>query len=698
MEPIDNHDNNNNNNNNKLEDIPQVKEDNKSEIENKVARILKLLKYNGQDKKGKVPDDSDKKIEIIGLIQELQNEYNKLYIQYDHIKGEIGKKSRSKRSEKENSSIPSSDSEYYSSDEVENGDDSEPETPQELDFQTPREFQTPRGLKTPRKEHRSKRNDRNREHSTLFKVHEGSEASGQIKELEGQLTVVRMDLESVRKERDELQVLIGEKETEVKQLNETNLQLSSRVSELQMMVAEKGNEVSGLTTKMAEKEKEFSSRIEMLTNKDSAMVKALKDEARNMKDEIAKKADIGRVLLKEKEGFIVQIEELKLEVNSLHDQKNELEETIRGKEKESEKLYQENDILKAKVQESEKVSQENDIMKAKLQESENLDQENDILKEKIQESENLCQENDILKAKLQELESKSEQQENEASNRIIALKEQVNNLQQELDCAQSERRKWKTNSAQNLTELENEEQKKIHLSKTHSLDIQRLRVAESPRTSTRLFNQHTLERKIVELAEKFQMKVENQMRLLAQRIRVAEQIQTESKESYKKILEKLELENKELNGKNTAYESEAKKVKEMLSESGNSIISGLDQMVKKIDQEHGRFLNRMSRISDEIQSARKVMTGKNVEIKTLQENLAIFDESGESSAFQAMEKKIEDLEMKLREKDEFLVNVGEEKREVIRQLCVQIDYHRHRYDDLKDTVSKMPIRFKKVEK
>ena len=50
-----------------------------------------------------------------------------------------------------------------------------------------------------------------------------------------------------------------------------------------------------------------------------------------MKDEIARKNS-------QEQGFIAQIDGLKLEVNSLHDQNNELEETIRSKSKETDEL------------------------------------------------------------------------------------------------------------------------------------------------------------------------------------------------------------------------------------------------------------------------------------------------------------------------------------------------------------------------
>lgn len=50
------------------------------------------------------------------------------------------------------------------------------------------------------------------------------------------------------------------------------------------------------------------------------------------------------------------------------------------------------------------------------------------------------------------------------------------------------------------------------------------------------------------------------------------------------------------------------------------------------------------------------------------------------------EKKMTKMENMLKEKDEEVFRLAEEKREVIRQLCVVIDHHRTRYDHLKDAM------------
>ncbi|KAJ9173699.1 hypothetical protein P3X46_016809 [Hevea brasiliensis] len=776
-----------------------INKDNKREIDNKVARILKLIKSSGQDKKGKSSEDSSKRSELIGLIQDFYTEYQSLYAQYEHVRGEIGKRNRGRKEKENSSSAPSSDSEeYYSSEDIENGAlsrhnkasdmaNKEVETanfdeaglkPILISTALDKESLTSKYMAAFGKSPRT----RKREHSNLVKALElhGNQASAQINGLEGQLYVLRTELESLRSLKIGLEKKIEEKETEARQLGETNVQLRSRVSELELISEDKGNEISAMTVRMKENENNLTSRIEVLLtqvnnlqqemeslraekaelveskrNGESAQVKGLKDQANilqqkleslskektelllqldiktkeitenqtwieTLKKELARKVVLEQGLLKEKEGFVVQMEDLKLEVNSPHDQNNKLEELIRSRNRETDELREEKGRLQARISEL-----EGSLV--------NKGQELSIVKKKF------------------------ESKKNEASTQIMSLKAKVNNLQQELDSLLCEKSKLeahndrlKQDSAHSQMQVENEilnltikiedQQKTLKekessikkfteeqkLTKHLSLDSQKQR-PESPKyrsmDSTKLSHQ-VIERKIDELAEKFHMKMENHIRLLFQRIRVAEQIHAETKDAYKKMLEKLEQENTELNGKKAIYEAELMKMREILLSPESNLLKGLDLMIRKIDEENGNFLNRISRISKELQRAKDWITGKNEEIKKLKYNVesltSQLDEKEEEefllkekvekldteissegleeckpNVASQLERTVEDLERQLKERDDIFSNLGEEKREAIRQLCVLIDYHRQRYDHLKESVSKMPIKFKK---
>lgn len=63
-----------------------------------------------------------------------------------------------------------------------------------------------------------------------------------------------------------------------------------------------------------------------------------------------------------------------------------------------------------------------------------------------------------------------------------------------------------------------------------------------------------------------------------------------------------------------------------------------------------------------------------------------------TGAVKQLEKKVEVLEMMMKEKDDGILCLGEEKREAIRQLCLWIDYHRSRYDHLKEVLSTVVVR------
>ncbi|XP_050227384.1 COP1-interactive protein 1-like [Mercurialis annua] len=644
---------------------------NKKEIDNKLARILKLIRNNGQDKKGKIPEDSRKKSELIALIHEFHKQYQSLYTQYDNLRGDMGNKDRTRKEKESISSSPSSDSEYYSSDDIENDnlmnrrnksseslkaefDSTDSEASDNLKYLT--DFG-----KSPKPD--NTRKYQKRENSPLVKVQEvhGSRASAEIKELEGQLTNQRMELESLRSLRNGFETQIEEKDSEMKRLH-------ARISEL-------GNENSAMRLKMKENETNLTSRIQILTtevkdlqleidylqaehaemeggkkNKKAGKFKGLKDQAKNtqreletlrreksefqhemdanskeisenlslieaLKDEIATKNT-------QEQAFTVQIDELKLEVNSLHDQNNELEEMLSSKNKETDELTEEKSRLQDKISELEK------NLTDRGNEFSDIDNESNQITEQLSY---LQQELDSLKEENVRLKQDTTQNQKQVENEILNLTSKISDQQKTLQEKDDTIKKFA------------EERK---LSKHHSLDSPKLQLAsESPKYRSTDFsrsNNNAFERKIDELADKFRMKMDYHIRLLSRRIQVAEQLHSETRESYKQAVEKIEQENKELHEQNAACESELKKMKLLES-----------------DLEKEKLRNR----SD----------GGGV--------------AGDS--------KVEELEQKLKERDEVLWSLGEEKREAIRQLCVVVEYHRERYDHLKEAVSKMPIRFKK---
>jgi myosin protein heavy chain len=61
-----------------------------------------------------------------------------------------------------------------------------------------------------------------------------------------------------------------------------------------------------------------------------------------------------------------------------------------------------------------------------------------------------------------------------------------------------------------------------------------------------------------------------------------------------------------------------------------------------------------------------------------------------------LEIKVVYLEQQVKDKEEVLLGLSEERREAIRQLCILIDYHRGRYDHLREAISKKTVHIKRM--
>lgn len=61
-----------------------------------------------------------------------------------------------------------------------------------------------------------------------------------------------------------------------------------------------------------------------------------------------------------------------------------------------------------------------------------------------------------------------------------------------------------------------------------------------------------------------------------------------------------------------------------------------------------------------------------------------------------LERMVVNLEQQVKQKEDTFLGVSEEKREAIRQLCILVDYHRSRYDHLREAISKKTVHIKRV--
>ncbi|KAG7548839.1 hypothetical protein ISN44_As12g039890 [Arabidopsis suecica] len=211
-------------------------------------------------------------------------------------------------------------------------------------------------------------------------------------------------------------------------------------------------------------------------------------------------------------------------------------------------------------------------------------------------------------------------------------------------------------------------------------------------------NTNLLEKKMEELAEDFRMKMEDNIRILHRRIHVAEQIHLESKNNY---IKKRDNTQKQENRGNRA---DFKKIKEIVEQG----LAGPEMAIKKLE-ESGELVSRVTRLSKEIDSARKWVKEKDnnmkhevetleakLECREAQESLLkeklskleakLGEEGTEKLSLSKAMRKIKKLEIDVKEKEYELLSLGEGKREAIRQLCVLVDYQRCRYNDLKTSI------------
>ncbi|CAN0841059.1 COP1-interactive protein 1 [Linum grandiflorum] len=720
-------------------DKGELTKESKKDIENKIVQILKLLRNNSSDKKGKLPpsDDPKKRSELVSLVEDVHKQYQSLYSKYANLRGVTAKKARVGKKKSGSASNSASDSEHYSPMEVE----------REKKFST---------MTTDMSETQQGSDDEERVNhevpTTLMKVDQdsnGSRGVAQVKELEGQLIANKFEMEFLRKEKREMESLLERKVSEVNELQSQITEIKSRYSAREEEEKEDSNDdVASISKRMKDSEEKYTSRIEELATE----VNSLQTEVaslHNMKQDLELK-------LEEKATEVTQCGERNIQLNS---RILELEHILETKVDEKDSILKEmrdngedmrsrieNLIEKVATLETEveyATSKKKDIeaqMQVEVEEAKELKDINEELHVRILDLESTLKGTSMLVRTLKDNESKlteriteltaqvaqmsdrtSEleqllsdregQVSQEASMEITNLKEQVTRLQQELDSSSnvSSEKQYQTMT---LKERDNQDIGGSSKLETTLKPVRHLSM-ESPKVKS-VENNKTLERKMEELAEQYQMRMENHIRLLRQRVKVAEQIHNETKDSYKQIKDELEQENKELHDKVVAFEDALKRMKATLIEPGGTLLTGLDVLIRKLD-ENKHPLNRMSKVSDELQNARNWMAGKKGEIKHLKENvddltMQLSDKEGkvlelearltmaltlaseEEEEIDGLMRKVQRLEQELRSKEEVIVGFGEEKKEAIRQLCMLIDYHRDRYDHLRRTISLMKVK------
>lgn len=690
----------------------------KTDIENSISKILKLIKNKNLSTQDGNTELSTKETELVGLIEDLNKQHQSLFAQYDRVTEEFEKEVSRSRTRKTPVSSSDSDSEYYSPDEVD-----------AIKRRSAFASGTPK--------HEFERGD------SAIEVPKFDST-----DFEEQITSLMKEVESLNQQKKDLELQLESQTHVVKHLLSKNNELNDRVMEIELLLKEENGEVSDLKTKLTNNEDQAKSNTanlmakindlkletkflqtqkngmeekikreknEAITQRENLMeqlnmmqekLNSLENEKKekesememqrermsqdivqieNLKHNIAEMRTVEQNMVEEKEGFLERIKDIELNLENLHDQKNELEEKLRDTIYEVKQVVDENKVLQ---------DRNHELRTAMTQKGEEI---SNFLKE-------------------------NENRKNGASMEVMSLKAKLNGMRLELDTMHEQKNKLEQQNERNqkeysetIAKLETLNEKLTTQIAEQEKMIERVNVEN--KQAKVVFGklrviQGTAERKMKELAEEFRRKMEDNIKILHQRIHVAEQLNNENKNSCKITKLRYEEENKKLGKRIASYEEET-----TANFPSGFELNGLDLVVGKVD-EHAR---RVSGMTCEVGFMKDWVRERNYEVKELRENVdnlrellnkkeeqelllrenvwnleaKVSKEGGEKlnlrKEVSQLEKKVGKLDKSVKEKDEELVSLGEKKREAIRQLCFVVDFHRERCVYLKDMVTKMRI-------
>ncbi|XLS51824.1 hypothetical protein HN51_012501 [Arachis hypogaea] len=701
----------------------------KTEIENNITKLLKLVKNDDQSKKNRNPRLVRKEAELVGLIEDLNSQYQSLFQLCDYLNREFMRAISRRRSRRGTGSNTDSESEYFSSEELEN--------------------------------------------YTKFSFDDVLK-NDDAKEYEEQLNSQMKEMESLSQQKTNLENQIESQSLQFEELSANNTRLHDRVLDLESLLKEEKGVVSVWEEKLKINENQAKSNIEALmtqvnklnlelktlrTQKDQteeeiegikdkalAQMKDLMDKLNSMQEELdsvnTQNKELDAQVRNDRElilRYLIQIENLSqdlaetsLDKQSLMDDKEQFLARIKDLEFELEAESMQKNALEAQLRDR------NYDMKLVEEENRTLQDRNSELKKAMHQS----------GEEITALMRVPETQKDAASMEAMALKAEMNIMRLEMDNLYAQRSKLEQQIERNRKEYE--ENLGNLSSKLSSQIVEREKtIEEQAATIQRINEEHkqtkvalnknklsrqTAERKMIELATEFRRKMEDNIRLLHQRIHVAEQMNNENKNNFKIVNQRYHEENKTLQEKIAIYEEELKVPKfdiaplggeqhalvfEALNELEMVTMNRLDSIVGDVEEQKKHVVSRVFKMIGEVQYGKEWIKKRNREWEETKNNAeclrALLDskeeqefllrekvwkleakvskEAGEKlnlmNAVSQLEKKVARLENALKEKEEDLVSLGEKKREAIKQLCFVVEFHRERCRDLKDLVIKM---------
>ncbi|GAB2296693.1 hypothetical protein Dimus_030801 [Dionaea muscipula] len=500
------------------------------------------------------------------------------------------------------------------------------------------------------------------------------------------------EFNDLQRRNDELERQIACKDQENAHLRLELEGLQGKVLKLESTLKERDDQCLSLQTQIENGEDDKSAQIVTLT----AQISHLEEQLKDKNQEICLFLAGEELLQKRISELEKKLGDRGEEVSSVQ---NEMSTQIGALTREVHLLQQEMD-MKRKVDEL--VTSQDAEINQLLEDKESL--QGKILDLEIA----ITEREDEISA----LQSKLHDKEKEASDRLAALTTQIIGLQKELPNRQE-------NSQ--LTQMENQ----IAVL-TNKIADQQVILKQQEDTINRLREDCKLikgrflqaaDRKMDEMAVEFRKNFEDKLRLLSQRIRVAEQLHGENKDGWKKMQETCEQEHSGLEKKVTEYTKIiAKKNTEItkISKAAYEMVTDMGSLIiKKFGDAEGNFITRLSKISDEIQVTKKWVRSAINDIKPLKAegipSSASGDDKEQGQAFKErmkkleakmnkeredkirlmrgmyeLQKKVAELERLAAEREAVILMLAKEKVEAIKQLSMSIDYHHTQCNHLRE--------------
>ncbi|WVZ24687.1 hypothetical protein V8G54_003231 [Vigna mungo] len=634
-----------------------------------------------------------------------------MYALYDRITEEFEKSVSRKRKV----SSSDSESEYFSSEEIDGyRRRSEKEHYNVSDFETPRQD---------------------------FDKGDGTDetTNAEAQKTEEQLTLLMQEVESLSKQKSDLKQEVEKQTHEVKHLTSKNTELNDEILELDLLLKKEKDKVFDLQAQLNDNENQEKPNIADLMAKICELeqeIKSLQTQKDEMEERLKREQSEAST---QREDLMDKLDMVQHRLNFMESVNKEVEAKM---ESQREQLYQDfteinnlkDNLTNMRLVEKHMVAEKNRLL-YKLRDLE-LNLENQMsqkseleekLRDKNYEIKELTEENKVFQERNHELREhvrEHENHENGASMEVMTLKAKLNEMRLELDTMHEQKNKLEQQIersqkeyVESLTRMENLNAKLVTQIGEQEKMIEQLN--EENKQAKVVFSklktvQVTAERKINELAEEFRRKMEDNIKLLHQRIHVAEQLNNENKYSYKITKQRYEEEFKDM-GKKIGH---CKDEKPRIPNGFEFIaLNGLDLAIENLEE----YASRVTKMMCEVKFMKDRMREKNEEVKEMRENVNYFRELLDKKEEQELllrenlwkleaevskeggdklnlrkevsqlEKKVGKLEKSVKKKEEDLVNLGEKKREAIRQLCFVIEFHRDRCNYLKDMATKNKV-------